>query len=201
MPVPAAGNRIRKGGRRLLQGKRPAIDWPGLADTMPLPWRPREYGAPVSTSLSFCSLPRPTSIVSRAWTLSEKIADMAATGKESTFCMGDDIPLAILSERSHVIYDYFKQRFAQVGGTRLGESAPCGYGHGAPLGHRDVRRARCCGLGCSLVTFVWGFLYAFPTRAMLAVCRVRFAFEVGRHDRRAPDTAHVAQPCDLAVRC
>lgn len=42
------------------------------------------------------------------------IADMASTGKESTYCMGDDIPLAALSSRPHVLYDYFKQRFAQV---------------------------------------------------------------------------------------
>lgn len=43
-----------------------------------------------------------------------QIADMAGTGKETTFSMGDDIPLAVLSERPHVLYDYFKQRFAQV---------------------------------------------------------------------------------------
>jgi len=42
------------------------------------------------------------------------ISDMAKTGKEPTFCMGDDIPLAVLSERPHLLYDYFKQRFAQV---------------------------------------------------------------------------------------
>lgn len=39
---------------------------------------------------------------------------MAKDGKEPTFCMGDDIPLSILSSRPHVLYDYFKQRFAQV---------------------------------------------------------------------------------------
>ncbi|CAM9991136.1 unnamed protein product, partial [Scytosiphon promiscuus] len=43
-----------------------------------------------------------------------QIADMAKSGKESTFCMGDDIPLAVMSEQPHVLYDYFKQRFAQV---------------------------------------------------------------------------------------
>jgi Glutamate synthase central domain len=43
-----------------------------------------------------------------------QIADMAGTGKETTFSMGDDIPLAVLSQRPHVLYDYFKQRFAQV---------------------------------------------------------------------------------------
>lgn len=42
------------------------------------------------------------------------IQEMAAQGKEPTFCMGDDIPLAVLSERPHLLYDYFKQRFAQV---------------------------------------------------------------------------------------
>jgi glutamate synthase (ferredoxin) len=39
---------------------------------------------------------------------------MASEGKEPTFSMGDDIPLAVLSERPHLLYDYFKQRFAQV---------------------------------------------------------------------------------------
>lgn len=42
------------------------------------------------------------------------ITDMASLGKEATFCMGDDIPLAVLSQRPHLLYDYFKQRFAQV---------------------------------------------------------------------------------------
>ncbi|MBD2426651.1 glutamate synthase large subunit [Phormidium sp. FACHB-1136] len=42
------------------------------------------------------------------------IQDMAAQAKEPTYCMGDDIPLAVLSEKPHLIYDYFKQRFAQV---------------------------------------------------------------------------------------
>ncbi len=39
---------------------------------------------------------------------------MAAQGKEPTFCMGDDIPLAVLSTKPRLLYDYFKQRFAQV---------------------------------------------------------------------------------------
>jgi glutamate synthase (ferredoxin) len=42
------------------------------------------------------------------------IESMASQGKEPTFCMGDDIPLAVLSQRPHLLYDYFKQRFAQV---------------------------------------------------------------------------------------
>nr|YP_009394501.1 glutamate synthase [Vertebrata thuyoides]ARW63063.1 glutamate synthase [Vertebrata thuyoides] len=42
------------------------------------------------------------------------IEHMASSAKEPTFCMGDDIPLAVLSNKPHLIYDYFKQRFAQV---------------------------------------------------------------------------------------
>lgn len=42
------------------------------------------------------------------------IESMASQGKEPTFCMGDDTPLAVLSSRGHLLYDYFKQRFAQV---------------------------------------------------------------------------------------
>ncbi|AFZ00551.1 glutamate synthase large subunit [Calothrix sp. PCC 6303] len=42
------------------------------------------------------------------------VEPMAQDGKEPTFCMGDDIPLAVLSEKPHLLYDYFKQRFAQV---------------------------------------------------------------------------------------
>jgi glutamate synthase (ferredoxin) len=42
------------------------------------------------------------------------IQEMGAQGKEPTFCMGDDIPLAILSTKPRLLYDYFKQRFAQV---------------------------------------------------------------------------------------
>ncbi|MCC0175710.1 glutamate synthase large subunit [Waterburya agarophytonicola K14] len=42
------------------------------------------------------------------------IQSMAIDGKEPTFCMGDDIPLAVLSNKPRLLYDYFKQRFAQV---------------------------------------------------------------------------------------
>ncbi len=42
------------------------------------------------------------------------VEEMAATAKEPTFCMGDDTPLAVLSQKPHLLYDYFKQRFAQV---------------------------------------------------------------------------------------
>lgn len=35
-------------------------------------------------------------------------------GAEPTYCMGDDVPLPVLSSRPHPLADYFKQRFAQV---------------------------------------------------------------------------------------
>jgi glutamate synthase (ferredoxin) len=43
-----------------------------------------------------------------------QIADMAGAAKETTYSMGDDAPIACLSERPHPLYNYFKQRFAQV---------------------------------------------------------------------------------------
>ncbi|KAG2445645.1 hypothetical protein HXX76_000255 [Chlamydomonas incerta] len=42
------------------------------------------------------------------------VESQAQTGVEPTYCMGDDIPLAVLSDKPHMLYDYFKQRFAQV---------------------------------------------------------------------------------------
>lgn len=42
------------------------------------------------------------------------IAGMASAGIEPTFCMGDDSPLPVLSDKPHMLYNYFKQRFAQV---------------------------------------------------------------------------------------
>jgi len=42
------------------------------------------------------------------------LGPMAAKGMEPTGSMGDDIPLAILSKRPRLLYDYFRQLFAQV---------------------------------------------------------------------------------------
>ena len=59
------------------------------------------------------------------------IEGMAQGGVEPTFCMGDDNPLAVLSEMPHMLYTYFKQRFAQV---RL-----------QPLPQQVLRLRPCCG--------------------------------------------------------
>lgn len=42
------------------------------------------------------------------------IKPMVEEGKEPTGSMGDDTPLAVLSTRPRMLYDYFKQLFAQV---------------------------------------------------------------------------------------
>ncbi len=42
------------------------------------------------------------------------LQQMAESGKEPTFSMGVDTPLAVFSKRERHIADYFKQRFAQV---------------------------------------------------------------------------------------
>ncbi len=41
------------------------------------------------------------------WVLAEK-------GEEATGSMGDDTPMAVLSKKSRTLYDYFRQKFAQV---------------------------------------------------------------------------------------
>ena len=42
------------------------------------------------------------------------IAPMGADGNEAVGSMGSDTPLAVLSERPQLLYNYFKQLFAQI---------------------------------------------------------------------------------------
>jgi glutamate synthase (NADPH/NADH) large chain len=42
------------------------------------------------------------------------LSPMAAMGEEGTGSMGNDTPLAVLSDRNKPLYNYFKQQFAQV---------------------------------------------------------------------------------------
>lgn len=42
------------------------------------------------------------------------VKPMAANGAEAIMSMGNDAPLAVLSQRPRIIYDYFRQLFAQV---------------------------------------------------------------------------------------
>ena len=39
---------------------------------------------------------------------------MGASGKEALGSMGNDAPLACLSQKPRLLYEYFKQLFAQV---------------------------------------------------------------------------------------
>ncbi len=74
----------------------------------PKPWRTE----PQFSNLELLQLQ--TAVGFTAEDLDLIIEDMAGKRKEPTFCMGDDIPLAVLSSKPHLLYDYFKQRFAQV---------------------------------------------------------------------------------------
>ncbi len=46
--------------------------------------------------------------------LTELVLPMAKTGKEALGSMGNDAALAVLSDKPRLVYDYFKQLFAQV---------------------------------------------------------------------------------------
>jgi len=58
-----------------------------------------------------------TQLTAFGWSLEDvemQVGDMADAGKETLFSLGEDTPLAVLSNKPHTLYDYFKQRFAQV---------------------------------------------------------------------------------------
>lgn len=85
------------------------------------------------------------------------IESMAAQGKEPTFCMGDDIPLAVLSQKPHMLYDYFKQRFAQVGNVVI---CSLGYSHEVSAVSLDMssfcfQHLLCSFIGCQACFFLF----------------------------------------------
>jgi hypothetical protein len=49
-----------------------------------------------------------------AETMEMLLLPMAIGGREALGSMGNDAPLAVLSEKPRLIFDYFKQLFAQV---------------------------------------------------------------------------------------
>ena len=66
-------------------------------------------------------LPEPVALAKRqvsfGYTFEDQrilMAPMARDGNEGVGSMGNDTPLAVLSEKSRMLYDYFKQLFAQV---------------------------------------------------------------------------------------
>jgi len=44
----------------------------------------------------------------------QMVIESMAARKGAYFLHGDDIPLVVMSQKPHMLYDYFKQRFAQV---------------------------------------------------------------------------------------
>jgi len=64
---------------------------------------------------------------------------MAADGIEPTWSMGDDAPMPVLSGRPHLLYDYFKQRFAQVTNPAID---PLREGQGLTLVHLSAQLER-----------------------------------------------------------
>ena len=58
--------------------------------------------------------------------------------------MGDDVPLPVLASTPHMLYDYFKQRFAQARGLRLLELTLLGLIVLAFDASRRYRMPCCC---------------------------------------------------------
>lgn len=52
--------------------------------------------------------------------LDQVIRPMGNSGQEATGSMGDDTPFAVLSSQSRLVYDYFRQKFAQVTNPPIG---------------------------------------------------------------------------------
>ncbi len=93
-----------------LAAEHPYAEWlhEGLVRFEELPRRDRE-------------VPAPETLVRRqqafGYTLEEQriiLTPMAKTGAEPIGSMGTDTPIAVLSERPRLLFDYFKQQFAQV---------------------------------------------------------------------------------------
>ena len=93
-----------------LAAEQPYAAWldAGIVDLDSLPDRPHvryPHGDVVRRQLTF------------GYTLEDQkilIAPMARTGVEALGSMGTDTPIAVLSERPRLLFDYFAQRFAQV---------------------------------------------------------------------------------------
>ncbi|MCK7578694.1 MAG: hypothetical protein MZV65_25080 [Chromatiales bacterium] len=73
------------------------------------PSRPR---CPSPTTRPCCSASRPSATPTR--TCASSCSPMASDGVEPIGSMGTDTPLAVLSDKPQLLYNYFKQLFAQV---------------------------------------------------------------------------------------
>jgi len=97
--------------KRDLASKAPYAEWlkERRAIVEPLPFNVEEAEAVPENLMQ--------QLTAFGWSLEDlemQVGDMANSGKETLFSLGEDTPLAVLSEKPHPLYDYFKQRFAQV---------------------------------------------------------------------------------------
>lgn len=74
------------------------------------------------------------------------IEQMAQAGAEPTYCMGDDIPLPVLSDKPHPLFGYFKQRFAQACPPSSPLACPCRARHLPPLNLSESCDLQYCSL-------------------------------------------------------
>jgi hypothetical protein len=72
-------------------------------------------------------------------TLDVLLAPMARAAADPLGSMGNDAPLAPMSQRPKLLYEYFKQLFAQVGAER-GADAPVAQQQQLPSCHEDQGR-------------------------------------------------------------
>ncbi|MEM8601311.1 MAG: glutamate synthase central domain-containing protein, partial [Bacteroidota bacterium] len=85
-----------EGGRLATDDLRPDVDQrPATANGLSLRIRQRLFGVTLED-------------------LTLLLPPMANAGKEALGSMGDDTPLAVLSDKPRLLYDYFRQNFAQV---------------------------------------------------------------------------------------
>ena len=77
--------------------------------------RPARPGAPINGHLDQPLLQRCSGPSATRWKTCECLmAPMGTDGDEAIGSMGNDTPLAVLSDRPQLLYNYFKQLFAQV---------------------------------------------------------------------------------------
>jgi glutamate synthase (ferredoxin) len=98
---------------RAVAGGRPYKEWVGKSLRRLDALAPAQFpGAPAMDAAQMLRLQ--AAIGMGAEDAQMVVESMAQSGVEPTYCMGDDIPLAVLSDKPHMLADYFKQRFAQV---------------------------------------------------------------------------------------
>jgi len=99
--------------RRIFASRQPYGEWLGSRMvTQPLAARSLDGHKKAQTSAELVPVQR--ALGYGAEDLKTILLPMLESGKEAVGSMGDDTPLACLSSKPRMIFDYFKQRFAQV---------------------------------------------------------------------------------------